>query len=183
MEYNKLSKEMGIDKFVNSLESVFDFEFIDVKLMGIGTAERNENRSYFVVVKSDQLQEVRKKYNLPEQDFHITIGFKYKDVFGIRKNQIIHIKDPFIKLINKKYYSDNETFKFIKNIKNFEGDPDKDLEPIKIEDTYATLRCGDIDYFTVTLIGDNLNISAKWQDTDKKPILSQTFINRKLKEI
>jgi uncharacterized protein YaaQ len=183
MEFNKLSKEMGVDKFVNSLESVFDFDFTDIKLMGVGTAEKSGNRTYFVVVNSDQLQEVRKKYNLPEQDFHITIGFKYKDVFGVRKNQVMTIGDPFLKLLKKKYYNDNETFDFIRDIDNFDMDIDEDIEPIKIEDTNATFRCGENNYFTVALIGDDLRIAAKWQDTEKKPILANTLISKKLKDI
>lgn len=52
MEYNKISKEVGFDKFINSLEKYFDTEF-EINLMGVGTAERNENRTYFVVVAQD----------------------------------------------------------------------------------------------------------------------------------
>ena len=183
MEYNGLAKEMGIDKFVNSLESIFKYDFDDVKLMGLGTAEKNGNRTYFVVVNSEKLQEVRKKYNLPNQDFHITLGFKWKDVFGVRKNIVLNIKDPFLKLLKKKYYKGHETFEFIKDINEFEGDVERDIEPIKIEDTYATFRNGDNDYFTVALIGDDLKIAAKWQDTEKKPILANTLILKKLKDI
>ena len=182
-DYNRISKEMGMDKFVSSLEPIFDYEFDDVKLMGIGTAERNGNRAYFIVVNSEKLQEVRKKYGLSNQDFHITIGFKYKDVFGVRKNEVIKINDPFLKLLKKSYYNDNETFEFVKDIENFEGDPEKDIEPIIINDTYATFRNGEHDYITVSLIGGNLRISAKWQDMEKKPILSNTLISKKLKDI
>jgi hypothetical protein len=183
MDYNRLSKEMGMDKFIQSLEPVFDFDFTDIKLLGIGTAERAENRAYFVVVSSDQLQEVRRKYNLPEQDFHITLGFKYKDVFGVRKNQVMTLPDPFLKLLKKNYYNDNETFEFIKEIENFDLDVDSDIEPIKIDDTSATFRCGENNYFTVAYIGDKLRIAAKWQDSEKKPILSATLISKKLKDI
>ena len=182
-DYTRVSKEMGVDKFVSSLEPIFDYEFDDVKLMGVGTAERNGNRTYFIVVNSEKLQEVRKKYGLSNQDFHITIGFKYKDVFGVRKNEVIKINDPFLKLLKKSYYNDNETFEFVKDIENFEGDPEKDIEPIIIHDTYATFRNGEHDYITVSLIGGNLRIAAKFQDLEKKPILSNTLISKKLKDI
>lgn len=182
MEYNKLTKDMGIDKFVNSLEAVFNYDFNDVKLMGLGTAEKNGNRAYFVVVDSDDLQEVRKKYGLTNHDFHITIGFLYKDVFGVRKNEVMKIYDPFLKLLKKNYYK-SETFDFIRDIENFDYDMDCEIEPIKIENTYANFRCGENNYFTVSLIPDKLRISAKWQDTEKKPILSNTIISRKLKDI
>jgi hypothetical protein len=183
MEYNRISSEMGIDSFVNSLESVFDFEFDDLKFMGIGTAERSGNRAYFVVVRSEKLQAVRKRYGLTEQDFHITLGFKHKDVFGVRKNEVITINDPFIKLLKKKYYNETESFGFLREIENFDFDLDKEIYPVKIEDSSATFKIGDLDYFTVALIGNGLRIAAKWQDSEKKPILSNYLINKKFKDV
>lgn len=183
MDYNRLSKEMGMDKFINSLESVFDYEIDDLKLMGIGKAEKNGNRAYFIVVNSDKLQQVRKKYNLPDQDFHITLGFKWKDVFGIRKNEVLPEIDPFLKLLKSEYYNHNETFEFIKEIDNFGGNPDRDIEPIKIEDTHATFRNGDLSYFIVSLIDNVLRVVANWDDNQKKPILPDTIITKKFKEI
>jgi hypothetical protein len=82
-EYNRLSKEIGIDKFVNSLDYIFSYEIDDLKMKGIGTAERSGNRSFFIVCQSDKLNAVRKRYGLPDFDFHITIGFKFKDVHGV----------------------------------------------------------------------------------------------------
>ena len=182
MEYSKISKEVGIDKFINSLEKYFDTEF-EINLMGVGTAERNENRTYFVVVKSDDLQELRKIFGLPEMDLHITLGFKWKDVFGVRKNEVLKIHDPFLKLLKKEYYKGNERFDFVKSMKNFDGDDEIEVEPIKIEDTYATFRIGKNKYFSVSLIGGELVISAKWEDNEDKPILSNTLIYRKMKKI
>lgn len=182
MDYNRISKEMGPDRFVNSLESVFDFEFDDVRMMGIGTAERAGNRAYFVVVRSEKLQEVRKRYGLPEIDLHITIGFKYKDVHGVRKNEVLKISDPFLKLLKGKYYK-TETFDFVKEIDNFDCDPEKEIEPIKLEETTATFRCGENTYITVAIIGDDLRVACKWEDTEKKPILSNYLINKKFKDV
>ena len=181
MEYNKLAKEMGMDKFVKEIEQVFQYDVDDLKMMGIGTAERSPNRTYFVVVVSEKIQAIRSKFGLNPIDLHITLGFKYKDVFGVRKNEVLTIKDPFIKLLKKKYYNDNETFSFIKLVDGYELDEDGDIEPIKIEDTYATFRVK-TDYFSVAIIGDTLRISAKWQDTDDKPILSNHLINKKFKD-
>jgi hypothetical protein len=182
MDYNKLSKEMGVDKFVDSLEKVFDYPIDDLKFMGLGTAEKNGNRAYFVVIDSDQLQSIRKRYDLPNQDFHITLGFKWKDIFGIRKNQVLPEVDPFLKLLKNEYYKNNETFDFVKTLTNFDGNQDDDVDPIKIEDTYATFRIGKNRYYTVSLIGGNLIISAKWEDSSDKQILSNTLIYRKLKK-
>jgi len=183
MEYNKLSNEIGMDKFINSLEAAFDFEFDDVKFLGIGTAEKGGNRTYFIVVKSDKLQEVRNKYGLPEQDFHVTIGFKWKDVFGVRKNEVLKESEPFCKLLSDLYYKNHETFEFVKEVGNFDGDPEMDIEPIEINDTTATFRNGENDYFSVSLLDNGLRVVAKWQDTEKRPILANTLISKKFKDI
>ena len=183
MEYNKLSNEIGMDKFINSLESAFDFEFDDLQFLGIGTAEKAGNRAYFIVVRSEKLQEVRKKYSLPEQDFHITLGFKWKDVFGIRKNEILKESEPFLKLLRDLYYKNHETFEFVKEIVNFDGDPEMDIEPIEILDTTATFRNGQNDYFSISLLDNGLRVVAEWQDTEKRPILANTLISKKFKDI
>ena len=184
MEYNKLSQNLGMDKFVNSLESAFDFEFDDLKFMGIGTAEKAGNRAYFIVVRSDKLQEVRKKYGLPEQDFHVTLGFKWKDVFGVRKNEVLKETEPFLKLLRDLYYKDHETFDFIKDLDSYSFDEELELSPIAIGDTTATFRVGDNDYFQISLLDvDGLRLVSNWQDTGKKPILSNTLISKKFKDI
>lgn len=180
MEYNILCREMGMNKFVNSLNHILNMEFT-VNLIGLGTAEKNANRAYFVVVKSEELQEVRKKYGLPDQDFHITISMKWKDVFGVRKNQVLPEVDPFIKLLKREYYKNNESFEFVKKLNNFNGDEESQIESIKIEETHATFRIGKNRYFTVSLIGGELVISARWEDNEEKPILSNTLISRKMK--
>jgi hypothetical protein len=182
IDYNKLSKEMGIDKFINSLDPILKADIDDIKLIGLGSAKKNENNCYFVVVKSDLLQEVLRKYDLPEKDFHITLGFKHKDVHGVRKNEVLKLTDPFLARLKKEYYKEGETFEFVKGIKNFDFDFFKLIEPISINDTTATFRCGDNDYFTVSLIDNQFYITAKWQDSERKPILSDVLINKKFKE-
>jgi hypothetical protein len=183
MDYNKLSKELGMDKFVSSLDSIFKYEVDDLKLMGVGTAERNTNRAYFIVCQSDKLDAIRDRYGLGEHDFHITLGFNHKDVFGVRKNEVLPEIDPFLKLLKQEYYNHNETFEFIRSIQNFDGDKSKDIEPIEIKDTNITFRCGDLDYYTMGLIDNNFRILAHWQDNNKKPILPNTMISKKFNQI
>jgi hypothetical protein len=182
MEYNSLSSRLGIDTFVNSLEPVFDFEVDDVKMMGIGKAEKAGNTAYFVVIKSDKLQAIRGKYELPEHDFHITIGFKHKDVFGVRKNEVIKDTDGFLDVLSDIYFKNDESFDFIKEIDNFDGDTELEIEPIKIEKTNATFRNGVSNYFTIALVDNSLRVVAQWQDEANKPIVARTLVARKLKE-
>lgn len=182
MEYKELSNNIGMDKFVNSLEPIFKEEF-NINLLGVGTAEKNGNRTYFVVANSPELQEVRKRYNLPHQDFHITIGFLHRDVFGVRKNEVIKDTEPFLKLFKKLYYNENESLNFIWEVENFDGDIDSEIEPIQLNNTNFTFRNGDMKYYTLSLLDDKLSIVCKWEDNEKKPILSNTLIAKKLKSI
>lgn len=89
MDYNRLSKEMGITNFIQSLELIFKYEIEDLEMLGVGTASKSTNTTYFIVCQSDSLDAIRTRFNLPKQDFHITLGFNTKDVFGVPKNVVI----------------------------------------------------------------------------------------------
>lgn len=140
MEYNALSKSMGMDKLVNSLDQIFKYEIDDLKMLGIGTATRNNNRAYFIVCQSDKLDAIRNRYNLPKQDFHITLGFLHKDVFGVPKNVVIDKKTKFIKLLKIEYYK-NDNWNFLKKIDNFDLNPQAEIIPISISDDKMKIKC------------------------------------------
>jgi hypothetical protein len=89
MDCNRLSKEMGMVNFVKSVELAFEYPVEDLELLGLGTASKNDNTAYFIVCQSDSLDAVRTRFNLPKQDFHTTLGFNTKDVFGVPKNVLI----------------------------------------------------------------------------------------------
>lgn len=91
-DYNKIAKEVGVDKFVNSLESILNYEIDDLEMLGVGTATKGENTTYFIVCNSDKLDAVRNRYELGNQDFHTTLGFDSKDVFGVPKNVVLKKK-------------------------------------------------------------------------------------------
>lgn len=88
-DFNMLSKKMGMKDFINSLELIFKYTIDDIEMLGIGKSSNDENTTYYVVCNSFKLDAIRDRYNLPKHDFHITLGFDKKDVFGVRKNQII----------------------------------------------------------------------------------------------
>lgn len=183
LEYDKLCQSLGMDKFINSLESIFDYEIDDIKILGLGKAERDSNKSYFLVINSDKLDEIRNRYDLPKVDFHITLGFKWKDVEGVRKNQLLKEKSNFIQLLSDEFYKHHETFEYIKNIDNFTGDSELEVDPIRITDTSATFRLGRNVYFTVTLVDDAFRIVAEWFGKSDIPILSTTVVKKKFKEL
>jgi hypothetical protein len=92
-------------------------------------------------------------------------------------------KSNFIKLLSNNFYNHHETFEFIKNIDNFTYDSELEIDPIKIQETNVKFRIGKNQYFTVALVEDKFRIVAEWFDKADKPILSNTIVKRKLKEL
>jgi hypothetical protein len=181
MDYNRLSKEMGISNFVNSLESSFDYVIDDLQLLGLGTANKNENTAYFVVGKSEKLQAIRQRYSLPEHDMHITLGFKWKDVFGVRKNEVMDIKSKFLHVLKQEFYK-KENFNFVKDISNFEESRDFDVIPISISDEHLKVLSGDVIMDVGYLESENkLFIFTKYKKSSEVSRLPMTEILRILK--
>lgn len=62
---------------------------VSMKLCGIGKAidTKKNNEAHFIVVESEDLQNIRMHLDLNPIDFHITIGFDKKDVFGQNKGK------------------------------------------------------------------------------------------------
>jgi len=176
MDYNRLAKEIGMDKFVNSLDMVMKYEIDDLKLLGIGTAERNGNRAYFIVCESDKLDAIRDRYRLPKQDFHVTLGFKHKDVFGVRKNEVIKKEGKFLKLLKQEFYK-NENWNFVKKIENFQLDPKQEIIPVSISSSYLKVKCDgyymDIGYLEE---GEKFWIMTKYPIEEDLPRMSETEI-------
>lgn len=185
MDYNKLAKDIGYDKFVNSLDSVLKYEIDDIKMMGIGTAERGGNRTYFIVCESDKLDAIRKRYELKEQDFHVTLGFKHRDVFGVRKNEVLKKKDKFIQLLSQSFYK-NENWNFVRKIENFSLDPNVEVIPVSISETSAKFKVQDY-YIDISYLddGEKFWIMSKYPistySKGELPRLPQTEIVKKLK--
>lgn len=180
MEYNELSRKIGLSQFTNMVDKVLKFPISDLKFMGLGKSEKSGNTAYYVVVQSDQLDHIREHFELSIEDFHITIGFKHKDVYGVRKNEILKPHNNFISVLSKNWKKEGESFEFVKGIKNFDGDFYKLIEPTQINDTNAIFRIG-MEYYQVSLVDGSLYIVGRWQDEDDKPILSNTIVAKKLK--
>lgn len=180
-DYNRLSKHMGIDKFVNSLDPILKYPIDDLKLLGVGRAQKNENTAFFIVCDSAKLEAIRNRYDLQKQDFHVTLGFNFRDVFGVPKNELFKKEGKFIQLLRTEFYK-NENWNFIKEISNYELDPKAEIIPVKLTDTYLKVKCEgyylDIGYQED---GDCLRIYTKYSIDEDLPRLSETEISRILK--
>lgn len=178
MDYNRLMNEMGVDNFVNSLDKVLTTEINDLRMLGIGTATKSINRTFFVVCKSDILDTIRERYNLSNHDFHITLGFKDKDVFGVRKNEVLKKGEKFPQLLKMEWYK-NSDWSFVKDIGNFDLDKNSEVIPIEIKDTNMKFKC-DGHYIVISYLedGEKFWITSKWEVDTDLPRLPETEIAR-----
>jgi len=179
MEFNKLNKELGMDKFVNSLDAVFKYEIDDLKLKGVGTATKNENRAYFIVCESDKLNAIRTRYELEPRDFHVTLGFQYKDVFGVRKNEVMKKSSKFLQLLAQEFYK-RENWNFIKKIENYNLDPNSEVIPLKIEETFIKVKVDGM-FMDIAYLDDKFWVVTCYSANEDLPRLSETEIAKKLK--
>lgn len=179
MDYNKLGKKMGMSNFINSLEMIFKYPIDDLKMMGLGTAKKNENQTFFVVCKSEKLDAIRERYNLPPHDFHITLGFKYKDVFGVRKNEVMDKKSDLLKLLSQKYL-ERENFEFLKKINNWNEDPQQEIIPIKLSETTFKVKVGD-KILGISIVEGDLRVVYRYNEEKEEPRIPTTELIKILK--
>lgn len=133
-ETNKLIGELGVDDFLETIQ----VENIHIDFRGLGTANRGVSRAFFIVVDSPQLHKVRASLNLNEKDFHITLGFNPKDVFGVRKNVVIGRVSKLVKII-KEGLDRSGDFSFLEEALGLD-----DIKPISIhsDDNYIKISSG-----------------------------------------
>lgn len=180
-QVSKLMKSMGPEKFVEISDELFEIPFNDIKMIGLGVSTKNENTAYYVVVKSDQINETKKILGLNISDLHITIGFKHSDVHGVPKNEVIVKPNQFKAKLSKLFFDNGESFEFIKGMLNFSGD-DVRITATFIGDTRAHFKFGDNKYIGIALVDGELMITNAWEDNEKIPTLSHTIIYRKLND-
>lgn len=162
MEYNQLIKK----GYINSLQRILEITTSDIYLKGIGKAERNGNITYFIVCHSNTLDEIRNTIGLEPKDFHITIGFDKKDVFGVRKNKIIkNIPSKFENQINNKYNKNDGEHLWLKEINGYPDSLNFDNEDVKIDrktDSFIIFRIKEF-YLGVSLVDDELRVTSFYQ--------------------
>jgi hypothetical protein len=147
--------------------------------MGLGTAKKNENQTFFVVCKSDKLDAIRKRYDLPQHDFHITLGFKHKDVFGVRKNEVMEKKSKLIDKLKTEFLK-KENFLFLKSIENWNEDTQLDIIPIELNETTFKVKVGD-KILGIGLIEDKLRVVYRFDEEKEETRIPTTELIKILK--
>ena len=103
-------------KNINYEESDLDIKNIN---LGLSKIQKDNNEVYYLYIYSNDLNNIRKEFNLEPKYFHITLGFKFNDIHDkdkslnniffkqiLNDNDIINIDDDYIKnyLKNNHYY-------------------------------------------------------------------------------
>lgn len=162
MEFNKLAEKYG-SSLQQRLDAVFSLDISDLKFKGIGKAEKNSNEAYFVILESPTLDEIRTSFGLEPKDFHITIGFDKKDVFGVRKNQVLEY-DTKIERLYKLNMEKYGSHKWIFDIENFSEElknvPEDKIKLVEVGKNNIQYIVGNIQ-ITITLIDDKLRVVTK----------------------
>ncbi len=60
---------------------------ISIRCFGIGNIREVDNETYFLVCQSQNAANLRQYLKLPTQNFHVTLGFKEKDIFDRPKDK------------------------------------------------------------------------------------------------
>jgi hypothetical protein len=63
-----------------------------IQFHGLGRVSQGGNSAYYVVASSMDGDFIRQKLLLNKKDFHVTLGFKSQDVYGVSKGQETLIK-------------------------------------------------------------------------------------------
>ncbi len=158
-ECNMISNKIGMDKYAQRIQNLTDIEINDIKYYGLGKATRNENTAFYIVIKSNTLDEIRKSFELKPKDFHVTVGFKWKDVHGVDKgiSTIVEKKSTFLELLGNKW-KENENWFFLKDLVNIDFDR---IKIISITKTLITIVCPNNIQYQIGLIGDTIKAQTE----------------------
>ena len=167
---------------VDRINRVLDLEIADLHLESLGVSQDRENICYYIICHSKSLSSIREYLWLDKKPLFINLGWDPRDVSpGLKVTKLEKI-DKFLKLLSENYYKEGN-FEFIKSVENYHLDKFDYIYPLKIENTTATFRDDNFNYFTISLINDKFRVVATWNDPRKLPYLAQTLIDKKLKKI
>ena len=85
IEYQHVDKQL-VEKLLSPTVNVNFSSQLQVKLIGLGKAEQGSKSTYFVVAQSNDAQLIRQRFLLSNKDFHVTLGFKPSDIYGVKKD-------------------------------------------------------------------------------------------------
>jgi len=173
---------MTPEEYSRKFDQISSLEIDDLQFRGISSDSHNENISYYLVLTSKKLESVRSFMKLGPKLFHINLGFYPKDVWDKKNIKTLEEVPSFLKLLSQEYYKE-ANFEFVKLLKNYPLDTQTEIYPVKLENNFINFRDDMGNYFTLSQVVDRLYITNIWSESEKKPFLSTTLIEKKLKNI
>lgn len=85
IEYQHVDKQL-VEQLLSPTLNVNFSSQLQVKLLGLGKAEKDDKRTYFVVAQSNDAQLIRQRFLLNNKDFHVTLGFEPSDIYDVKKD-------------------------------------------------------------------------------------------------
>jgi len=89
----------------------------EINMISLGQNSYKKDQTIFIIVKDPFLTQLRLDLNLQPKDFHITLGFRKRDIHHLTKDETSAIKNQtkFIKLFKQKFYN-NDNLNWIKTL-------------------------------------------------------------------
>lgn len=80
--WNQLPKDLQKSEFMWSLQGLIVKDFI---YRGTGYVESGDNKSWYVALESDKMNQIYDQFQMPRKTLHITIGYITEDIHGVLK--------------------------------------------------------------------------------------------------
>lgn len=95
LNYLEVEELGGIEQSAEKIKKICGDKIIDdIIFLGIGKAEKDGNESYYIVVRSKQINDLRQKLGLGKKDLHVSLAFYPRDIHGVPKDETtIIVKD------------------------------------------------------------------------------------------
>ncbi|KAF0973492.1 hypothetical protein FDP41_008196 [Naegleria fowleri] len=87
---NANAESLNIEHLLNVMAQ--NVNFSEIKCLGIGRQAKGSDETLFLVVEWPSANSFLQKVNATTRDFHITLGFKDKDIHGVAKNYTTLLK-------------------------------------------------------------------------------------------
>ena len=103
---------------LNKIESYLGKK-IDFFIYGIGTATKDNNQAWFLILDNPILNTMREDLGLFKWDFHVTLGFKDKDFHRVPKSKdtvIFSNNDIWNYLVSNELYNENQNKNTLKKM-------------------------------------------------------------------
>lgn len=174
-------KRLGKEKF-NDILNTYQKRIYNCEFYGLGQISHKYEQTVYIIVNDPILTSLRFDLGFDKKDFHITLGFRNRDIHHLSKGVTSVIKEEckFIQLLRQNFYN-NENLSWVFNLPGWNFDKNiESLIPIKVSDKYLTVYY-DGYIMDIGEAGDELKILTQYKGNFTKSITSieiREFLNK-----